>query len=288
MNKKSFEVYVDDRGYARDDEGNEAFVGDHWAGVYSGRSIPRGLLEAMDRGSRSSYDYPKTRTVNQPQLKALTALAAKKPGDFVESVKNQVSRGYRLSEKQVAVVVKMLTSAKMIDEIQHFDNAAWVKAKATKPAFTPGVPGMNPQLDVLDQLLRLKPGDNFISSIRDQVARGKILSEAQLKAVRMNLYRASMKAEADLFRSASMQASPRRVVMAWFAPKVQGFSGLSAMPLPQSYRFDLDGVTYKVNVLDGRAFIESPTGKPVPLGPCKPGRAGAMKALAAHIGISGE
>lgn len=57
------------------------------------------------------------------------------------------------------------------------------------------------KLQILDKLLAKHP-DNFVSSIRDQVARGKTLSEAQLKAIRVNLYRNTMRPEADNFRVA--------------------------------------------------------------------------------------
>jgi hypothetical protein len=59
------------------------------------------------------------------------------------------------------------------------------------------------QLDALDGLLALRP-DRFIQSIRDQVARGRQLSEAQLKAVRQNFYRNRMRDKADLFRAAGL------------------------------------------------------------------------------------
>lgn len=59
-----------------------------------------------------------------------------------------------------------------------------------------------PKLQVLDKLLARRP-DHFVQSIRDQVARGRTLSEAQLKAVRSILYRNMMKPEAENFRMAS-------------------------------------------------------------------------------------
>lgn len=219
MEKKSSELYVDERGYAHDDEGNTTFVGRDWAGHYPGNRLPSALrsqLSNSDDDYGSSYSY-RPRAVNKNQLEVLTRLEAKKPGDFVTSVKNQVSRGYALSAKQVAVVVKMLSSAKLVEDIQHFDRAAWEKAKQPAPSFTPGVRGMNPQLDALNQLLKLKPGDIFLTSIRDQLSRGRTLSEAQLKAVRMNFYRASMKGEADLFRQAS--PSTMRVVLAYLSKR---------------------------------------------------------------------
>lgn len=64
------------------------------------------------------------------------------------------------------------------------------------------VPAAAGKLRILDKLLARRP-DHFIQSIRDQAARGRTLSEAQLKAVRLILYRNSMKSEADTFRVAS-------------------------------------------------------------------------------------
>jgi hypothetical protein len=59
------------------------------------------------------------------------------------------------------------------------------------------------KIEILDMLLKKRPGDGFLKSIREQVARGKPLSEAQLKAIRQNLYRSSMRPEADHFRMAA-------------------------------------------------------------------------------------
>lgn len=58
MFKRSSEIFVDSRGYAKDDEGNETYVGKQWAGVYRGR-IPSGLLAAMRGDSGRSNPKPK-------------------------------------------------------------------------------------------------------------------------------------------------------------------------------------------------------------------------------------
>ena len=63
------------------------------------------------------------------------------------------------------------------------------------------------KLNAMDALLAKRPGDRFLTSIRDQVARGKALSEKQLKIVRQNLYRSGLKPMADHFRQASLSAS---------------------------------------------------------------------------------
>lgn len=56
-----------------------------------------------------------------------------------------------------------------------------------------------PQSEALDILLARRE-DSFLRSIRSQVMAGRTLSEAQMKAVRQNCYRAGRKDLADLFR----------------------------------------------------------------------------------------
>ena len=64
------------------------------------------------------------------------------------------------------------------------------------------------RLEVLDTLLGSRP-NGFLQSIRDQIAKGRPLSEKQLKAVRQNLYKNRMRSEADLFRMATKEAKKR-------------------------------------------------------------------------------
>lgn len=61
--------------------------------------------------------------------------------------------------------------------------------------------GGGKRLEVLDALLAKRP-NRFIQSIRDQLSRGRPLSENQLKAVRQTLYKNRMRSEADMFRNA--------------------------------------------------------------------------------------
>ena len=55
-------------------------------------------------------------------------------------------------------------------------------------------------LAILADYLTKRPGDRFMTSMVDLVRQGKTLSEAQLKAIRQNLYRAGMRQGADRFR----------------------------------------------------------------------------------------
>ena len=80
-----------------------------------------------------------------------------------------------------------------------------------RPRVRPSGPVNKGQLDALNSLLGKRPNDKFIKSLRDQVQQGRKLSEKQLKAVRQNLYRNSMKPLADHFR----QASAKRVLARW-------------------------------------------------------------------------
>lgn len=69
----------------------------------------------------------------------------------------------------------------------------------TVPVFSPGQ--VKTQLEVLDRLLQTNPADvGFVQSIRTQLARGKVLSERQLAAVRRQLYMAEMRPDAEVFR----------------------------------------------------------------------------------------
>ena len=68
------------------------------------------------------------------------------------------------------------------------------------------------RLKVMDQLLSRMPNNRFLQSLRDQVAKGRTLSPAQLKPIRQILYKNRMRAEADMFRAAAS-----RVAAAWLA-----------------------------------------------------------------------
>lgn len=125
-------------------------------------------------------------------------------------------------EKRVGKVDKATLTVKRDDEYLRGYRHKWVndspedvmalglgvieqdrKGEAEKPKATGG---KDEQLEALDALLARRP-DRFIQSIRDQVAKGRDLSEKQLKAVRQNFYRNRMRDKADLFRVASMKTA---------------------------------------------------------------------------------
>lgn len=120
------EVYVDENGYAHDDEGNSWYVGKGGAGgVYKastfGRSRYGGGRSSGGAGSYSSQPKPPRASADAAQVAAIQKLAAARPGsNFVMSIKTQVERGGNLSPKQKAVVVQMLQSAGMTAEAALF------------------------------------------------------------------------------------------------------------------------------------------------------------------------
>lgn len=110
------EIYVDERGYAHDDEGNTWFVGNKGGGgLYKASSYidrfgpPRNSTSTRRTGPTPASASPGTKEV-------LDAILAKKPTDsFVISVKDQVARGRALSPKQKDVVLKILQRMGMAD-----------------------------------------------------------------------------------------------------------------------------------------------------------------------------
>lgn len=71
-----------------------------------------------------------------------------------------------------------------------------------RPEPKPEMPRVEPnpnQVETLRKALAVRPND-FLSSILSQVQQGRVLSDAQKKAVRQNLYKLRLKDEADFFR----------------------------------------------------------------------------------------
>lgn len=85
-----YEVYVDDEGYAHNDEGEVEFVGKQYAGQTFGlHDMPRGVRETRPRVEGD----PK-------QVEALKKAIMIRPNDFLNSILGQVQQGRTLSEAQ--------------------------------------------------------------------------------------------------------------------------------------------------------------------------------------------
>lgn len=173
-----YEQYVDEDGYAHDDEGNVSFVGKQYAGgTYGLHDLPSGIDVPDWR--------PKRRTVN-PSFVDDMKKALERPTigssnrDFLSSVLSQVESGRGLTEKQIDAVKRVL------DRINN-------------PVLSKSVVVDSSQIDALKKALAIKE-DRFLSSVLSQIQGGKSLSDKQKKIVRAIFYRLGMKPETDIFR----------------------------------------------------------------------------------------
>lgn len=150
-------------------------------------------------GGSRGWRYPPRRSrPSDPKaaakLQVLDGLLNRRHNNFLQSIRDQLASGRGLSPKQEGAVRKWLRDPKHIE--------LFGGPPAPTPT-QPDGPSQDARLEVLDALLARRPGDRFIQSIRDQVARGRVLSEKQLAAIRRNLYQNRMRDEADVFRTAS-------------------------------------------------------------------------------------
>lgn len=169
-----YEQYVDEDGYAHDDEGNSSFVGKQYSGgTYGLHDLPRG------------YDVPAHRQRKQVDasfVDSIKTVLQKKPNEFLRSILNQVESGRGLTDRQVASAKRAIEGSKPFLPVQ------------TNP-----FAHVNPnQIDTLEKASS-KIDSSFLRSILDQVKLGKSLSEKQKKIVRGILQRLGMKSDADLF-----------------------------------------------------------------------------------------
>lgn len=114
------QVYVDEHGYAHDDEGNTWFAGRGRRGTYKGTSFGRSF------GYGGSQRPLTTADPNPKLAAAVDALSAKLPNNnFVASIRSQLRRGSNLSKKQRDVIAKIMRQAGMGNEAQLFSEQAW-------------------------------------------------------------------------------------------------------------------------------------------------------------------
>lgn len=244
----AFEVSVDDRGYAHDDEGNSWFVGEEYAG-YIGRGHDLPKPTSYDRPYRPQtplYD------LQEQADKAILALIHEGKGQanhknigFLWSIHTWALKGRAPTAHQqrwwegllhrTESFVRKIPGKVRLDSNPNglvflgrgsegattkfvedhfvlegpFITGPLEKAAPPPPPPAPAPPAGSTQdkLRILDALLAVRQ-DNFIQSLRDQVARGRPLSEAQLKTIRQNLYRNRMRDEADHFREVKAAKNP--------------------------------------------------------------------------------
>lgn len=183
-----YEQYVDDEGYAHDDEGNVSFVGKRHGGETYGLRGPVGR------------DIPRRNAPDPKLVASIRGALNFKYNKFLASLLDQVERGRGLTPKQVQIANKVLEQLR----------EEYRKKKAReRAAENPEVKVDNPTEIVpeagaersraLEKALSLRPNE-FLASVLGQIRREEELTEDQKKAVRHNFYKIGMRREADLFR----------------------------------------------------------------------------------------
>lgn len=235
------EVYVDRAGYAHDDEGNSWFVGKQHAGWTGSASQALRALPAAPVLSPRKPEPPEMSPAEQKEFretapKLIVALIGKGDGRSFKFMRdNHFKSG--LTPKQKAyydslvakhqqtisrlpkvpllfdqngepMLPKSLSDAdrKKIEQVVTLRDGGYrfwlLKPLSAKPP-APSKTQTSEQLAVLDELLGRRQ-DRFIQSLRDQLAKGRALSDKQLSAIRQNLYKNRMKDKADMFRQADL------------------------------------------------------------------------------------
>jgi len=183
------------------------------------RSRNRSQYQRDPEQSDSSYRKEKDQMAESFRNDAAIprAFGDKWSGEFMESVARYIDRQstnmFGPSQKQWDVARKI---EKKYDKYFKMNPRSRGIAQAQKDAKEQSAPkqdkGNDPRLKVMDQLLSRMPNNSFLKSLRDQVAKGRTLSPAQLKPIRQMLYKNRMRQEADMFRGAAS-----RVAAAWLA-----------------------------------------------------------------------
>jgi hypothetical protein len=150
--------------------------------VQRARAMERGYT----RSPRPSSDPHLTK-----KLEILNRLIQNRPSDFLISVRDQLAYRGSLSPKQQEAVRKWLRDP---NEVALFGGLPPAKAPTQS-----GPTAQEAQLGALGNLLVRNP-NSFVSSIHQQVAQGKSLTDNQKSAIRRVFYQAGMRSDADLFR----------------------------------------------------------------------------------------
>jgi hypothetical protein len=145
---------------------------------------------AMERGYARS-PRPSSDPHLAKKLEVLNRLIQNRPVDFLISVRDQLASRGSLSPKQQEAIRKWLRDP---NEVALFGGLTPAKAPTQS-----GQTAQEAQLGALGNLLVRNP-NSFVSSIHQQVAQGKSLTDNQKSAIRRVFYQAGMRSDADLFR----------------------------------------------------------------------------------------
>jgi len=126
------DIYVDEKGFAHDDEGNVWKV-NRPTGYYRPSQM---MPPARQPNWRPSPPRPSPSRGNQAVVDALQKYLERRPNsNFAKSLLQQAQQGRRLSEKQNVVMVKMLAEARLSDLEPLFKVASYKGNPDGKPIY---------------------------------------------------------------------------------------------------------------------------------------------------------
>lgn len=109
-----WEAYIDDDGYAHDDEGNVEFVGKHHpSGTYGLHDFPR------TRGEYSPRPRPSV-PVDEKKVDALNRAIGIRNNEFLSSILSQVKSGRVLTDNQKKIVRQIFYKLRMKEDADLF------------------------------------------------------------------------------------------------------------------------------------------------------------------------
>lgn len=118
-----YEVYVDEDGYAHDDEGNVEFVGKEYGPqTYGLHDMPDGVKYPRGEYSRERLPKPSRPRieVDQRKVEALQKAIAMRSNEFLSSILSQVKDGRVLSDAQKKAVRQNFYRLRMKDDADLF------------------------------------------------------------------------------------------------------------------------------------------------------------------------
>lgn len=217
-----YEGYVNREGWATDDDGNEWYAGPEYAGTFGLHDAPpdNSPRDGGGGGYRKSFTKSMTADAAKARGAFLDDLLALKPNNFLSSIRSQMASKGSLSPKQDETLDKILKGMLDAEGLALWKEAGqgrYEKGSARprgpapkvvtpapmKPSAATGSGGQDDMAGTLRKALQRK-SDSFLADVLKSLESDKDwkagASVDTLKKIRHELYKRSMKKEADLFR----------------------------------------------------------------------------------------
>lgn len=116
-----YEYYVDERGYAHDDEGNTWYVGGG-KGTYSLRTMPKHHRPGFGRKRpRQAFPYGTTNELIKAMEEAIESAKGEKTKDFLMSLLSQYRKKGGLTDKQRAALTKIFKQLGLDNHVEYIE-----------------------------------------------------------------------------------------------------------------------------------------------------------------------